>query len=376
MSNITYKNLISPLGITLSENFEAICNGKSGLKPHSTPLFYGDTYTSNIEESFIDSQFSKYDCPEEYSKLEKLSILAIQDIVDNTEINVKSSRILLIYSTTKGNINLIDCKNKRIPQKRIYLSEFKNIIKNYFGFINDPILVSNACVSGSQAILLADTLLKTNKYDDILVVGGDLVSRFTLSGFTAINAISKELCKPFDKKRDGINIGECCASLVLSKETKNKKTFAVLTSGSSTVDAHHIVAPSRLGVGLTNAIKRCLKEQDKTKIDFISTHGTATVYNDEMEALSIMNNGLQEVPSYSLKGYFGHTLGASGILEVVISIEAMEKGYLIPSKGFDTLGVSYPINIIQKLVKQESNCFLKTASGFGGVNTTLLINKV
>ena len=115
---------------------------------------------------------------------------------------------------------------------------------------------------------------------------------------------------------------------------------------------------------------------NKTDIGFISTHGTATVYNDEMEALSLVNNGLEEVPLFSLKRYYGHTLGAAGILETVLSLEAMKNGYLIPSEGFQTLGVSHPIRVIQKLTKKETNYFLKTASGFGGVNAALLIKKV
>lgn len=375
MSKIIYKNLISPLGFTLLENFEAICMGQSGLKPNTNPLFTRKTFTATIAEEIINNHFAKYGDTKQYSKLEKLSIVAIQDILDKTGISPQDERTLLVYSTTKGNIDLMDVQDSNIPKERIALSEFKNVLQRFFNFVNTPMLVSNACVSGAQAILLADTLLKSNQYDHVIVVGGDLVSRFTLSGFSALNAISEQLCKPFDKNRNGINIGECCAGIVLTKISTSSETSATVVSGHSTVDAHHIVAPSHQGVGLTNAIARCLKDYDGSTIDFISAHGTSTVYNDEMEALSLTNNGLGNVPVFSLKRYYGHTLGAAGILETIISLTAMEKGCLVPSKGFETLGVSYPVNVIESLQHKEINCFLKTASGFGGVNTALLIQK-
>jgi len=375
-SNIIYKSLLSPLGFDLKKNIDAIYNGDTGLKANNSSYLKHGTYTATIEEEYIDSCFSKYGNPKYFSKLEKLSILSISDVIKETGIDPTSRRSLLIYATTKGNIDLIDSKNSNISEKRVLLTEFKNVLKDYFGFAVSPIVVSNACISGVQAIILANDLIKNNTSDDVIVVGGDLVSRFTLTGFSAINAISTSKCRPFDTRRDGINLGECCAAVALSSTKKSTTTTAKILSSSSTSDAHHIVAPSREGIGLTNAIKNCLKENEKVPIDFISAHGTATRYNDEMEALSIHKNGLEGVPISSIKEYYGHTLGAAGILETVISLEAIDRGILVPLLTFESLGVTSKINVIEKQRKQDMNCFLKTASGFGGCNTAVVFQKI
>jgi 3-oxoacyl-[acyl-carrier-protein] synthase-1 len=372
-SHVLYTDLISPLGFSIEENFEALRNGASGLQPNTHPLFKKKTYTSVIDTIQIDDAFSGLGTVDQYTKLEKLSILLIDKMLKKTAIDPKNPRTLLIYATTKGNIDLAETKNAKISPKRVLLSEFKNVLKTYFGFVNDPILISNACISGTQAIIYADSLLKTKLYDHVIVVGGDIVSNFTLSGFYALNALSQELCKPFDANRKGINIGECCTTVVLT--SKKETSTAKLVAGSSTVDAHHIVAPSREGRGLTNAIKNCLQQYPSAAIDFISTHGTATKYNDEMEALSINNTNLEKTPIYSLKRYYGHTLGAAGILESVISLHAMKAQLLIPSLGYTTLGVPYEANVITALEKKPIRGFLKTASGFGGVNAALIFQQ-
>ncbi|QHI36887.1 3-oxoacyl-[acyl-carrier-protein] synthase 2 [Kordia antarctica] len=372
-SHVLYTDLISPLGFSMEENFKALCQGASGLKPNTHPLFKRKTYTSVIDATLVDDSFSVLGAVDQYTKLEKLSILLIDKMLKETNIDPRNPKTLLIYSTTKGNIDLAETKNDKIPSKRVLLSEFKNVLKAFFEFANDPILISNACISGSQAIIYADSLLKTKLYDHVIIVGGDVVSNFTLSGFYALNALSEELCKPFDVNRKGINIGECCTTIVLT--SKKESNTAKLVAGSSTVDAHHIVAPSREGRGLTNAIQNCIQQYPDAAIDFISTHGTATKYNDEMEALSINNTNLEKTPIYSLKGYYGHTLGAAGILESVISLNALKEQLLIPSLGYTTLGVPYEANVITTLEKKPISGFLKTASGFGGVNAALIFQQ-
>ncbi len=375
-SNIIYKELISPLGFDVQENFSAIERGDTGLRADHSPFLKKGTFTATISEETIDVRFSEYENPRYYSKLEKLSILLIGKVLRKTGIDPKNERTLLVYSTTKGNIDLMDSKSPHIPEKRIQLVEFKNVLQRYFGFANAPLIVSNACVSGVQATILANDLVKNDLYDTIIVVGGDLVSRFTLSGFSALNALSYTKCKPFDEKRDGINLGECCAALVVSSKIEPNQGIARIAASSSTTDAHHTVAPSREGVGLTRAIKNCLAQRDQTDIDFISAHGTATRYNDEMEALAIHKNNLNDVPLNSLKGYFGHTLGAAGILETVLSLESLQKGQTIASLGFTNLGVSSKVNVLHRSNKKNMKCFLKTAAGFGGVNSAMLIQKL
>ena len=114
----------------------------------------------------------------------------------------------------------------------------------------------------------------------------------------------------------------------------------------------------------------------RNEIDYLSAHGTATLFNDEMEAVAFNRLGLDHTPLNSLKGYFGHTLGASGLLETIIGMQSLYQNTLIASTGFENLGVSQPLNIITKTTSKELRTFLKTASGFGGCNTAALFRKV
>lgn len=157
-----------------------------------------------------------------------------------------------------------------------------------------------------------------------------------------------------------------------------EKAKIIVTGAASSNDANHISGPSRTGDGLLLAIEKTLKRAGKkaTEIEFISGHGTATLFNDEMEALAVHGAGLQHVPMNSLKSYFGHTLGAAGLIESVIGIESMRSGQLIGTLNYKESGVSQAVNILATTSRQPiSNC-LKTAAGFGGCNAAILFEKI
>ncbi len=213
----------------------------------------------------------------------------------------------------------------------------------------------------------------------MFLLSGDLVRQFILSGFNAFQALSDAPCKPYCKTRTGINIGEVAASVLVTKNETNLVDEGVKVLGEASCnDANHISGPSRTGEGLFRSVKRAMSKagvQAET-VDYISAHGTATLFNDEMEAIAFNRLGLQKTPLNSLKGYFGHTLGASGLLETIIGMHSLNKNTLFASKGFQELGVSQPLNIIQRTEKKEIKTFLKTASGFGGCNTAVVFQKV
>jgi 3-oxoacyl-[acyl-carrier-protein] synthase I len=148
--------------------------------------------------------------------------------------------------------------------------------------------------------------------------------------------------------------------------------------GSVSNDANHISGPSRTGEELNIAITKAMKEAklfSPNDIDFISAHGTATIYNDEMEAKAITLANMQHIPTNSLKGYYGHTLGAAGVIEAIIAIHSLKEDIIIPTKGFENIGVTEPINICSNLQKTNLQNCLKTASGFGGCNAALIFGK-
>lgn len=145
-----------------------------------------------------------------------------------------------------------------------------------------------------------------------------------------------------------------------------------IVEGASANDANHISGPSRNGDGLFQAIEQTLKNNKGIKIDHISAHGTATPYNDEMESIAFERANLSDIPVNSLKGYYGHTLGAAGVLETILSIEAAHDNHIIRSAGFEMNGVSGKINVLKEHQSTKVNTILKTASGFGGCNAVAL----
>ena len=270
-------------------------------------------------------------------------------------------------------------KNSSFSKERVYLYELGNKIQEFFGFENKAIIVSNACVSGILAVAAAKRLINQGRYDHIFVVAGELVTKFILSGFNSFQALSNEPSRPYCKNRTGINIGEVAASVLVTKDKNNLTKEAVSILGEASCnDANHISGPSRTGEGLYRSVSKALQKSklQAKDIDYISAHGTATIFNDEMEAIAFNRHQLQDVPLNSYKGYFGHTLGASGLIETVIGMHSLQRNTLFRSLGFQEMGVSQSINVIEKTERKELNNFLKTASGFGGCNTAVVFQKV
>ena len=371
---ITHHNIISSLGFTSEANFDQLIQAKSGIKKYQREN--NETYfSSKVDKEKLNSEFKKIGDTESYTTLEKMMILSVNSILSSSNYKI-TKRTGLIIATTKGNIDTLSTSSKFYKDpKRSYLYELGNQINYFFDFKNEAIVLSNACVSGVLAVSVAQRFINDGVYEEVIIVSGDLVSEFILSGFTSFQAISNEPCKPYSTKRKGITIGEAVASVLVTSK-KKKNAIQVLGTGSCN-DANHISGPSRTGEGLVMSVRSALNEAKiKThEIDYISAHGTATNFNDEMEAVAFSRLKMLETPINSLKGFYGHTLGASGLLESIIGIKSLEKNTLIGSLGFDELGVSECINVIKKTEKKELNIFLKTASGFGGCNTAVIFKK-
>ena len=369
---ITKTNCITPLGFDVASNIQNISAGVSGIQLHQNNNLQGKKYyAATISDEKINEAFSKISDSKTYSRLEKMMILALMPIVDETSLN---SRTGFILSTTKGNITAL--KNPTDENfKQAYLHQLAKNVANFFNFKTQPIVISNACVSGILAVSVAKRLIQSELFDTIYVVAGDEVSEFVLSGFNSFQAMSDLPCKPYSKNRTGVSLGEATAAVSISANKENAKV-KIIGDGSIN-DANHISGPSRTGEGLYRSIESALKEAGikANQIDYISAHGTATPFNDEMEAIAFNRLALENVPVNSLKGYYGHTLGASGLLETVIGIESVLQNKLFTSLGFDEIGVSQNINIIEKNENKNIYYFLKTASGFGGCNAAVLFEK-
>ncbi|OAB80530.1 beta-ketoacyl-[acyl-carrier-protein] synthase family protein [Cochleicola gelatinilyticus] len=372
---ITANTIVSPLGFTSDENLQQIKNNSSAIQFYNnTEILPNGFHAAIINEEKLNQNFQKSIVASDYTKLEKMMILSLQDTMACANFEI-TDRTALLIATTKGNIDTLNTKSKTSAHKA-YLHVLGETIQNHFQFKNEPIIVSNACVSGILAVAVAKRLIQNGVYDNAFIVAGDVVSKFTLSGFHSFQAMSDSPCKPYSKYRNGITIGEAAASVAITSGSTSQNRIEIIGDGSCN-DANHISGPSRTGEGLYKSIVSSLEEANVSaeNIDFISAHGTATLYNDEMEAVAFNRANLQRTPLHSLKGYYGHTLGASGLLEAIVGLHSMQNNMLYTSLGMDELGVSKPLNIIQRNEKKNIRTFLKTASGFGGCNTAVLFKK-
>lgn len=363
--------LITPFGVGSDLAFQKIKSGQTAIQKHFHPDFSDcEFYASLIQEK--EEWLKGLNLDESYTRLEKLVILCLTQLIEENSLNL-SDKTLVVLSSTKGNISILNSPKLNYPKERAYLNSLTKKIEDYFQLRNPILIVSNACISGSLAIEFAKRQMELGEFENAIVIGADEVSKFILSGFESFQAVADGICKPFDANRCGINLGEAVGAVFL---TKNPSENSVRILGSGTYnDANHISGPSRTGEGLYRSIQKAL-ELSQVEVDYISAHGTATLYNDEMESIAYQRSGLLNIPTNSLKGYFGHTLGASGILETIMGIRALQNNTLIKSYGYESQGTSHPVNLITKTTSKELKTFLKTAAGFGGSNIAMVFEKV
>jgi 3-oxoacyl-[acyl-carrier-protein] synthase-1 len=397
-------NIISALGFTTEENYCNVKQGVSGLR------FFTDRYdlpepfmASEIDDVRLNGAFEKISaeffanvgkdkngahwdaCPmtptdePHYSKLEKAAIVSVAGALGSTAIDLSGKNVLFILSTTKGNIFLLnENRPEGFGRDQLYLWRSAELIARFFGNSNRPMVVSSACISGASAMIAAQRELRSKRYDYVVVVGADVLSEFIVTGFQSFKALSREVCRPFDANRTGLNIGEAVATLIMTERPENEVECGnvVLTAGAVRNDANHISGPSRTGEGAYLALHKVLEGIDPDEIAFVCAHGTATPYNDEMESIALTCAGLQYTPVNSLKGYYGHTLGAAGVMESILSVHALKDGTILKTYGFETLGVANPLDIVTENRDTEKRYGIKMLSGFGGCNVAVLFAKM
>ena len=367
-------NILSPLGTTTAVNFEQLKAGASGVKVHHQPSLSAQPVAASLFEANAQWAIAPQGT---YTKYEQLLIGSVNEALQHCTIDITGPETVLIICSTKGNISLLEQEPHRPDlQQRVALHTSARLVQQHFGFVNEPLIVSNACISGVLGILTGMRLLQSGKYRQAVVTGADEVSRFVVTGFQSFQALSSEQCKPFDKARNGLNLGEGAGTIVLSTQRQQENDVRV-TGGTTSNDANHISGPSRTGQELGFAISEAVRAAGigPQDISLISAHGTATPYNDEMEASAIGIAGLSQAPLFSLKPNYGHTLGAAGLIETVAAIRCLQENVILPSLGFEAQGTTQPLNVNTRLTAAPLRHALKTASGFGGCNAALVLSK-
>ena len=373
-------NILSPLGATTAENYEALRAGRSlthgqSVALHSALTSYA-SYSGRSEDDYVASRFSDEQREElmihGLTWFESLCYHSVMDALRQCAIDVASPRTLLVVSTTKANIDYLSATDYTTHQP----AESAKRIASLLGITTPPLVVCNACISGVAALVTAQRLLDCGSYDTAIVVGCDVISHFIVSGFQSLKAMSPEPCRPFDIERIGLNLGEAAATMILSNSLTShlspltSKVWSIVR-GAIRNDAYHISSPSPKGEGCANAIRYVTEGVDSQTLSAINAHGTATMYNDQMESVAIAAAGLSDVPMNSLKGYYGHTLGTSGILETIITMHSVAHGELLGTRGFSEIGVSGRVNISSQPMPISKQSFVKVISGFGGCNAAV-----
>ncbi len=363
MAYIIADNIISPLGETSEENYLSVKAGRSGIRAY-------EPGTCNIPEGFYASLLFE-DFETLALKSAQKAMANAQKTIGNARLELKGKRTAFILSSTKGNI-----------EENISLADSAQRIASQLGIDSQPIVVCNACISGLSALILGNRLIDSGLYDAAIVCGCDTPRQFILSGFQSLKALSPEPCRPFDMERMGLNLGEAAATLILSKNPIQGNSWR-MGDGFIRNDAFHISTPSKTADGLYLSLQRTLesftkeisstcKQIDlKEHLAFINAHGTATLFNDQMESVAIGRAGLSDLPANAYKSFWGHTMGAAGILETIISMKAIDDDTILGTRGFSELGVSGKMNICAENRPTDKKGFIKMLSGFGGCNATI-----
>ena len=379
-------NVLSPLGSTTAANFEAVRAGRSSLARYAGRSKRPRVGASAGMDAFVASRFSDDQrqalMVDGLTRFESLVYHSVSEALTHCTIDVASRRTLLVISTTKANVEHLSSPD----YERLQPAESAKRIASRLGVTTPPLVVCNACISGVAALVTAQRLLMAGLYDTIIVTGCDIISHFIVSGFQSLKALSPEPCRPFDIDRIGMNLGEAAATIILTNGEGllvNGEGLMVngywllvsdqwsMVSGAIRNDAYHTSSPSPKGDGCASAIRYVIDGTDPRSLSAVNAHGTATLFNDQMESVALAATGLSQTPTNSLKGYFGHTLGASGILETIITMHSVASGELPATRGFSESGVSGKMTLSASPMAVSGHSFVKVISGFGGCNAAL-----
>ena len=349
-------NITSLLGTTTEQNYQAVKAGRAALRE--------DARLGLPPEGAL-------------TRFETLVVRSVRETLKDTTFDVSSDRVVFVLSTTKANVELLGQTD--VAPAVLYPGESARRIAAYLGFTMMPVVVCNACISGVSALILASRMLEMGMYDYAVVCGADVLNPFVLSGFDALKALSPEDCRPFDIDRNGMNLGEAAATIVLSTEVPDDAAPWVIGAGAVRNDAYHISTPSNKAEGATMALQAVMNAVGASsgqELALVNAHGTGTMFMDQMESVAIVKSGLGDIPVNSYKGYYGHTLGAAGVLETVLTMRAFDDQTIVGTRGFEELGVSGQLKLSAENQPTDKTAFVKIISGFGGGNAVVYWRKM
>lgn len=373
MNNVYVLNsaVITALGNSLNENWQRLLNSESAIKKISR--FSTDKleyhYAACIED--LDSA----NCNNKMVELINRILPQIKPVPKDT---------VVMWTGIKNNAEFVEKLSQNIDSDFLHFpNEYHSYICNQLEIENKGYSINAACASSTVGLALGAMMVEQGECSSVLVCGADIVSRFTFMGFSALRALSPSLCRPFDKNRDGLLLGDGAGAILLGNESIAREydystTIKLIGCGISN-DATHITAPAKDGCGLFEAVLAALKSArlSMDSIEAFCAHGTGTIYNDEME-MTVIDKifGDRYLPVFSIKGAIGHTLGAAGAIESAISIKALKEKIIPPTVNLVIADDKARYRLSNQPQQINGNNILTTNSGFGGINCALIFQSV
>ena len=391
---ITGMGIISSIGKTVEENYDALIHQKTGISTienietiHKDVIKVGEIKMTNQElEQLLNLPKNN-----NYSRTAMLGAYAVEKAVENAQIkDINEFKTGLISATSVGGMDMTEkfyyeYFEDEACQKYIQAHDAGDAthkMAEHIGLKGIVTTVSTACSSAANAIMIGSRLIQSGQLDRVIVGGTDALAKFTINGFKTLMILSDTYNTPFDNERKGLNLGEAAAFLVLESEEvakkQNKKVLAYVSGYGNANDAFHQTASSENGEGAYLAMHKALKMSGlaTTDIDYINAHGTATPNNDLSEGRAIVRVFEDNVPEFSsTKPYTGHTLAAAAAIEAVYSVLALQNNVVFPNLNFKNQMEEFNITPQTTLKEKEINHVLSNSFGFGGNCSTVIFSK-
>lgn len=390
---VTGVGIVSAIGDNLFVNLSRLLGGRSGI---TKAVHFQSRYTGSLpfgEVKLSDNELrSLLDVKEEkgYTRTTLLAIKAFEEAVEMARLSpekISSKRTAFISASTVGGMCLTDQlyedANLRSGGSE-YLESYGcaahtlQLTKRYKikGFTNT---INTACSSSANAVLLGAKLIKAGRARRVIVGGVDSLAKYTVNGFNALKILSSEPSRPFDVDRDGLNLGEGAAYLVLENEkfADPQNIMAEVAGYGNANDAHHPSAMSEEAIGAIASMREALRSGGilPEQVDYINAHGTGTPNNDQVELEGIRQVFAKIPPYSSTKAYTGHTLGAAGAIEAIFSILTLIHGEIFPSLNIKTPIDPSHLPVMTNIQQESIQYVLSNSFGFGGNCTSLLFRK-
>lgn len=391
---ITGLGVVSSIGMNVRESLDSLLSGRRGIGAmkildsiHRDRIMVGEIPLSDsqmMEMLDLDPDLYKH-----YTRTSLIGMLAAREALHSSGIDPGDGiPTALVSATTVGGMD----KTEREISSGSVDSGFVNThpcgdstdkIASYLDLDGYRTTLSTACSSSANAIMHAARLIRHGMVERAIVGGVDALSRFTLNGFNSLMILDPEPCRPFDRNRKGLNLGEGAGFLVLESgrlmKPEGKNNLCRLSGFANANDAHHQTASSPEGQGAFDAMNQALLMAGikPDQIDYINAHGTGTENNDTSEGRALIRVFGNKPPALSsTKALTGHTLGAAAGIEAVFSIMALSEGVLFPEPGFEQAmdePAIFPLTSLRKDL--EVKHVLSNSFGFGGNNSTLIFSK-